>query len=188
MDKIQVGKVILNKTWKYLVPLLKHYGKEFEQKINSVYKCGYGIGDILLINNGINYEQHVFILIDTKVATGHFKTFIKWIRQQEMYEDDYIFDDILHGRFHMLVLKLPKEYYKSNLLFRKSQFSKMYTKKDVEKFFKDEDIQGVLIKQGNYIIKHTNKINEMFGTTVKPHEIEGEWDFPIEKNEEMFDK
>lgn len=185
--KIQVGEIQLNKTWKYLVPMLKYYGKEFEQKINSIYKVGFGIGDMILINNGINYEQHIFILIDTKKASNFFKEFIKWIRRQEMYEDDYVYDNILHGRFHMVIIELPKEYYKSNILFRKSQFSKMYTKEDVQQFFKNEDIKGVLIKEGNYIIKHTNKINEIFETNVKPEDIEGEWDFPIQREEEIFD-
>lgn len=184
--KIQVGEVTLNKTWKYLAPLLKHYGQEFEQKINSIYKIGFGIGDMILINNGVNYEQHIFVLIDTKTASNFFKLFIKWIRRQDMFEDDYIFDNIVNGRFHMVVLKLPEQYYKSNILFKKGQFSKMYNKEDVQRFFKEEDIKGVLIKEGNYIIKHTKKLNEMFGTNLKPYEIEGEWDFPIEKREEVF--
>lgn len=187
LKKIQVNNEIkINKTWKYLAPLLKYYGKEFEENINAVYKIGFGIGDIILINNGVHYEQHLFMLLDTSIAKLHFKYFIKWIKQQDMYEDDYIYDNILDGHFHMIVIKLPQKYYKAHILFRKSQFSKMYTIEDVQEYFKDEDIKGVLIKKGNYIIKHTEKINEMFGTDVNPNDIEGEWDFPIKKNEEIF--
>ncbi len=185
--KIQINKIVLNKTKTYLAPCLKEYGEEFETKLSSVYKVGIGIGDLILIENGINYEQHIFILIDTKIANSHFKKFIKWIRNQDMFEDDYAYDNIMNGQFHMVILKLHESCYKPAQLLRKSQFSKMYTKEQIEKYFKDKpNVRGVLIKDNQYRITYTQKLNEIFGSTIKPDELEGEFEFPVIKNKEIF--
>jgi hypothetical protein len=185
--KIQIGEIILNKTKKYLAPCLNAYGKEFTDKLNAVFKVGIGIGDMILINNNIQYEQHIFILIDTKLAPTQWKSFIKWIKKQDMFEDDYSFDNISTGQFHMVIIKLPESCYKAAQLFKKSQFSKMFSVTEVEQYFINKpDEKGVLIKDDNYRIKHTKILNEMFGTTINPEELEGEFDFPVRKEDEMF--
>lgn len=185
--KIQIGQIVLNKTKKYLVPCLKEYGQEFEKQLNSVYKVGIGLGDIVLIKNNIIYEQHVFILIDTKIATNHFKYFINWIKYQNMYEDDYCYDNISNGQFHMVIIKLPENCYKPAQMLRKSQFSNMFTQEQLEKYFKEKPKEkAILVKDHKYRIEYTKELNKIFGTTIKPEELEGELDFPLRKEEETF--
>lgn len=185
--KIQINNIVLNKTKAYLAPCLKEYGEVFETKLNSVFKVAMGIGDIILIENGVNYEQHIFILIDNNIANSHFKQFIKWIRKQDMFEDDYAYDNVTNGQLHMVIIKLPESCYKPAQLFKKSQFSKMFSEEEVTKYFSNKPTEkAVLIKDNNYRIQYTKELNEIFNSTIKPEELEGELDFPIRKKNEIF--
>jgi hypothetical protein len=185
--KIQVDDICLNKSYLYLSKALKDYGDEFLEKINSVFKVAFGIGDMLLINNGVIYEQHIFVLINTNKAKKHFKIFIEYIRNHESYEDDYVFDDVLKGNLHMVVIKLPKKHYNAIHWFKKSVFSKMFNQEDIEKYFKDKKEKLILIKDKNYKIEYTEQLNKEWGTNIKPCELEGELELPIITKEEHFD-
>ena len=184
---IQVGNIVLNNTKRFLSPCLRKYGNEFIERLNSVFKIGMGIGDIILIENGVLYEQHIFILIDTKQAVNHFKVFIDWIKNQDMYEDDYVYDNINSGQYHMVVIKLPIDCYGPLEKLKHSQFSKMFTKEEVDEYFKDKPAEkAILIKDNQYKIEYTDKLNKMFGTRIHHTELEGELEFPIEKGKEIF--
>jgi hypothetical protein len=186
MIKIQVGEIFMNKTKRFLAPCLNEYGETFIGHINSVFKVAIGIGDMLLIQKKLSYEQHIFILIDTATAKEHFKKFIKWFRNQDMHEDDYAYDDIRTGRYHMVVIKLPESCYKPAQLLRQSQFSKMFTVEQINKYFKNRDERLILIKDSNYRITYAHKLNDLFEATVKPEDIEGELEFPLRKEDEIF--
>lgn len=184
--KYQVGQVEMNKTKRFLVPCLVKYGEEFVARINQVTKIAMGVGDILLVKSGIHYQQHIFFLIDTNATVKKFKSFMTWLKNQVMYEDDYAFDSIHKGHLHMIVIKLPEECYKPAEWFKKSQFSKMFTKAEVEKYFKNSKEKGVLIKDHNYKVEFVGKLNDLFESSVKPDEYEGELDLPIRKEKEIF--
>jgi len=66
--KIQLGSVIMNKTAKFIKPVLRTYGQDFIKKMGAVFKLAYGIGDMYIQKK---YEQHLFILIDTKRCINH---------------------------------------------------------------------------------------------------------------------
>lgn len=184
---IQVGSIYMNNTWKYLSPILSVYGKEFVTHFNNVWKVAVGIGDMMLIKNNIRYEQHLFILIDTKSGRRFFSSFLRWIKDQEMYEDDYCFDDINHGQLHMIVVKMPPEGYKAIQQFKHSQFSKMFTIDEINKYFKDNpDVSKVLVKDNHYKFEFVNKLNYLWETTVTPEEYEGELSLPIKQSKEFF--
>lgn len=176
----------MNKTKRFLSPCLKAYGPEFEKQINSVFKVAMGIGDLILIENKVNYEQHIFILIDTKQATNHFKTFIEWIRYEDMFEDDYVYDNISNGQYHMVVIKLPEQCYEPLVKFRHSQFSSMFTKDEVYKYFERNQEKLILIKDNQYKIEYTKQLNKLFGTQVHHNDLQGELEMPIQKDEEIF--
>jgi len=192
--KIQIGKIVLNRTKKYLTPCILSYGKVFESKINGIIKVGIGIGDVITMKSGITFEKHIFILVDTAPTINpkvynkkSFDKFLKWIKDQDMYEDDYAYDDVVTGHLHMIVIKLPQEHYKTFETFKRSQFSKMYTLADLNKFFdKMPEVQKILIKDSNYKIDFVKGLNKQFETTITPDEFEGELDFPIRKEEEVF--
>lgn len=187
--KIQLGSITMNRTKKYLLPCLKAYGKEFEKHISSIFKLGVGVGDMMLVKSGIHYEKHIFILVDTSKFKVQLKKTLDWLREQPMYEDEYAYDDIVGGHLLMLVIKLPEKCYKAREWFMHSQFSKMYSMADIDRYFKDSDVKGVLIKDHNYRIQYARQLNMMYKTTLTDKdavEMEGEVDFPIRQEEETF--
>jgi len=196
MTKIQIGEVTMNttdkrpilanKTRKYLLPCLKEYGTDFTSRLDSVYKVAVGIGDIIVSNRGIKHEKHIFILINSTIATEFFLNFLDWIREQDMYEDDYIFGNILTSILHMVIIKLPVKYYSSFETFKLGSYSEMYDKEDVDILFKGKlQYKKVIIKDHNYKVRFVEILNEQFGTSLVPEEYEGELDFPPDK-EEIF--
>jgi hypothetical protein len=188
--KIQLGSITMNRTRKYLMPCLKAYGRNFEEHINAMFKVGVGVGDMMLVKSGIRYEKHIFILVDSSKHITHLRRSLEWLRDQPMYEDDYAYDGIHNGHLLMIVVKLPEKCYKAREWFMHSQFSKMYSETDIERYFKEnKDVKGVLIRERNYRIRYTKELNKLHGTTLTEQdasEIEGEIDFPIRQEEETF--
>lgn len=200
--KIQVGEIYMdkvtqtkttypNKTRKYLLPCLKHYGEPFIHHINSVFKVAVGIGDFIVDKCGVTHEKHIFILLDTKIANPFFKKFITWIKEQPMYEDDYVFDNIQKSTYHMVVLKFPEQYYSSFQTFKQGKYSQMFNQETIDLFFeKFPDVKKVLIKDHSYRIEFTKKLNKVFELNgqyqILPIEWEGELDFPPNSISEKF--
>lgn len=188
MDSVTKQKTIYpNKTRKYLLPCLKEYGKDFMLKLNNVFKVAVGIGDVITDNCGLRHEKHIFILLDSTIASKYFKNFLEWIREEPMYEDDYVFDNIQKSNYHMVILKFPEKFYSSFETFRIGKYSEMFTKETIDAYFeKYPDVQKVFIKDHEYRITFTAKVNKMFGTTVTPEEWHGELDFPPTEKTEKF--
>jgi len=201
--KIQIGEVYLdkvtqqktlrpNKTKKYLLPCLKEYGSDLIKHLNNVFKVAVGIGDIVIDNSGMKYEKHIFILIDTTISHSFFLKFIEWIRKQEhIYEDDYVYDNIQKSSFHMVVLKFPEKYYSSFDSFKEGKYSNMFNEKDINTVFeKYPTIKKVFIKDHNYKVFFTERLNKIYGldgdNKVKPEEYEGELELPPTNKTEVF--
>lgn len=196
--KIQIGEIYMdkvtnekstyfNKTRKYLAPCLMDYGAHFIVKFNNVFKIAVGIGDIVLSNRKVKHEKHLFALLDSTIAPNHFIEFLEWIRLQPMYQDDYVFDNIQRTISHMVILKLPEKYYNTFETFKLGEYSKMYNKEDVEKFFsKTPNLKKILIKDHNYKFTFVGKLNRRWGSNVKASEWEGELAFPPEDELEIF--
>jgi len=163
--KVQVGTIVMNKTAKFIKPALRLYGDEFIKKLSSIYKLAYGIGD-MFVNK--DYEQHIFILIDTKKCINHWVNTLDWIREQNYYEDDYAFDDLVTGRLHMLVLKLPDGI--DLELFMKGKYSQMYTNQEIINLL-DDDTKAIVIKDSNYRVKFYNKLIEHFKITFSINDL-----------------
>lgn len=177
-----------SKTTKYLVPCLKEYGEKFTTMLRAVYKIAAGIGDAILINRDIKHEKHVFLLLDSaKPMHVHFNNFINWIREQEYFVDDYVYGDIQKSSFHMVILKFPENYYDSFQTFKLGKYSEMYNAEGIDKFFGNHpETKSVLIKDHNYRIKFTAKVNKLFDTHAKPEEFIGELDFSPTEASEIF--
>lgn len=184
MDKISKRPILANKTRKYLLPCLKEYGRDFTSKLESVYKVAVGIGDIIVSNRGIKHEKHIFILASSSIARDFFIDFLEWIRDEDMYEDDYVFGNIQTSELHMIVIKLPTKYYDTYETFKLGSYSKMYSAKEVEALFsKKPQFRKVVIKDHDYRISFVKELNEMFGSSISPEEYDGELDLPPDKNE-----
>lgn len=188
MDKVTEQKIPYpNKTMKYLLPCLKDYGSEFLDKLNNVFKVAAGIGDIITDNCGLIHEKHIFILLDSKIAPKFFLSFISWIKDQPMYEDDYVYGNIQKSTYHMIVLGFPEKYWNSLDSFKLGQYSKMYDEKTIKEFFSNyPESQKIFIKDHEYKIKFTKRVNKIFEADLKPSEWEGELDFPPTDKTDKF--
>ena len=175
--KLQLDKITMNKTGKFLTPCLKKYGVEFTQKLSKVFKLAYGIGD-MLINK--SYEKHIFILCDTSKCTSFFEDFLEYFQAQDYYEDDYAADHILYGKYHMLVIKIPEEFLDRLPLFQEGKYSKMYSKEEIKELH--EEARLVVIKDKNYRFEFVKKVNEYFGSDLKEKELAEDAELEIPPN------
>lgn len=196
--QIQIGEILMgkagqklpiqNKTLKYLTPCLIKYGNDFRQMYSSVFKIALGIGDMLIMDQEKKYEQHLFILIDTRLYPKQFVAFLNWVRDQFFYEDDYVYGNIRATSCHMVVIRIPEEYTQSISKFIEGKYSEMFSSQDIEELFqKYPDTAKVFKKDHNYRIKFVKKLNRMYGTTVTTEEYSGEVELPPTKKEEFFE-
>lgn len=197
--KIQLGQIFMNRTRKYLFPVLKRYGPVFASKINTLSKVAVGIGDIVVDKCGIHHEKHLFLLVDTLYNTSQFVSILDDLRRHPSYEDDYVYGNILKSRFHMIVIQVPESYLNAFTQFKNSKFSQMYSEKDLKQLFlfdaqnvTDEyrTIQKVLIKDHNYRFEFANIIKKEFlipeGFSEEDVDDSFELDLSILEREEMF--
>lgn len=195
--KIQIGRIFMNRTRKYLFPLLKKYGDEFTFNINSLSKVAVGIGDMIVEQCGFKHEKHLFMLVDSKYKPSRFISILAWLRKHPSYEDDYVFGNIQTSRFQMIVIKIPDTYVESMLNFKDGRYSKMYSSDDVRKLFSSDgrtgfdkklydNISKVLVRDHNYRIEFTEQVRKEFGVPDFKPDAESEYDLPIAKVEEIF--
>ncbi len=87
----------------------------------------------------------------------------------------------------MVIIKFPEKYYKAFQTFKTGEYSKMYDKETIDKFFEvHPKVKKVLVKDHNYRIIFVGKLNRMFGATVHPGEFDGELDFKPTPESEIF--
>lgn len=190
MDKVRGTDIYPNETRKYLLPCFKEYGEEFARMINDVYKVAVGLGDVIVTRaRNFSYQRHLFLLVDTDIATTYFLKLLEWIKNQPMYEDDYVFDNIQKTSYHMFIIKFPEKYYDSIATFKKGKYSKMFNKETIDKFFQAyPDVQKVLIKDTNYVMTFVDKVNKEFKSTIKEGFDNEDWelDFPPNVSSNVF--
>lgn len=192
--QIEIGKYYVNKTWKYLRPCLKGHGKTFLVKFNSLFKLAMGIHDCAL--DGTDFENYrlIYILVDKFYMPRVYKSFSDWIKFQEYYVTDYVYDTHLPPskmRMQMFVLTIPEQYQSSYDHFIKGQYSKMYTRDQIEELYpegvKDHGAKEVLLQTFEARREFVEKVNKSFNSTVTEEDMRGcELDFTLEKKKENF--
>jgi hypothetical protein len=199
--EIKKDSLIINKTRKYLYPIINYYGDKFVGIMNSLNKAGIGIGDMILERSGITHERHLFILINLKktyLSGVNFPEVLNLLREHHSYEDDYRYD--LTGKYHMIVIKIPDKYISSFENFKQSQFSKMFSEEEIDLLFKNKiknddyqkqinDIKSILKKDVEYQKEFRKLISQKFKMKLEeihPDALTGELDFNIKNKEEKF--
>lgn len=199
--EIKKDSLIINKTRKYLYPIINYYGDKFVGIMNSLNKAGIGIGDMILERSGITHERHLFILINLKktyLSGVNFPEVLNLLREHHSYEDDYRYD--LTGEYHMIVIKVPDKYISSFENFKQSQFSKMFSEEEIDLLFKNKiknddyqkqinDIKSILKKDVEYQKEFRKLISQKFKMKLEeihPDALTGELDFNIKNKEEKF--
>lgn len=188
----------MNRTRKYLFPVLKGYGSDFSSKINTLFKVAVGIGDIVVDRCGIHHENHLFILVDTLCNTPQFTSLLEDIRRHHSYEDDYVYGNILRSRYHMVVVRIPDSYLNSFRNFKRSKYSEMYNPEDLQKLFcfdspkvtqEYKNVQKVLVRDHNYKFEFAKMVQKEFNIKdFTPDDIDDsfELDLQILEREEVF--
>ena len=188
--KIEIGSIYKNKTWHYFAPSLNYFGKTFIEMLNTNFKLAVGVGDKLHPNPIPSY----YILFDSKYQPRHFQKTLNWLRYQEYYLHDYVFDEELKGsRQHMIVLKVPEVYIKAYNHLLKSEFSKMYTKDQVKGLFGSQHKLQIatLLKSPNAYKHFIQKLRDEFDSDVTEKDLESkkddiEFELPFKLEEEVF--
>tara|TARA_R110000796_G_scaffold231853_8_gene349949 strand:+ start:3962 stop:4549 length:588 start_codon:yes stop_codon:yes gene_type:complete len=186
MIKIEIGKMFQNKSWRFLGPTLTHYGQDFIDKLNTVFKLAAGIGDVSHQNN----VPSLYLVCDAKYQPRNFNEVLQWFRYHDCFITDYPYDtDLKDVRRHMIVFKIPKPYIESYNHLLRSEYSKMFSKEEVGRMFDHtrRDVLGVLLKREEMKVLHLDKVNKCYDTNVKPDDFQPtEYDFPFKNPEEIF--
>lgn len=132
------GSFIVNKTRKYLFPSMYHYGKDFITNLQSfehILACG--LEDHSEYNPGVGYtDKQIFCLFAiSRKQKGDFVRALERVKGHSAYITDYLWGDPLYDVFHMLVFEIPDQYAESYQYFLKSQYSRMYTSRQVKSLF-----------------------------------------------------
>jgi len=207
--QIQSGKLYENRTWKYLYPCLKHYDSELIKRLSSFFKLCVGVGD----QNKEDLSISLYILIDTNIALSseqarvdykiRFGEFLTWLKHQDYYVDDYMYENGVVSTKHMVVITLPKEFHNAYFNFIKGNYSNMYTPKAINDYFayvkltnketelirnaKIKNTRDVLTKDKKYLPKFVAQVNERFATNVEDkYFLDAELDYPPVEEEEIF--
>lgn len=187
---IQIGKLFINRTVKYLVPGLNFYGPTLKTKLNLVFKLAFGVHDSLIEGSHLEGQKNIYILVDKLVRPDLFQNFMDWVKHQEYFVTDYAYDAIMeaHSRKHMIVLAYPPTMGDSYEKFLLGKYSKMYTKKEITSFFAEEskkEVRQVIVKTIHAKIRFIALIKETFGTILEEQDfLTGYWEYDLPPNEE----
>lgn len=206
--EIQKNTLIRNKTYTYLLPCLKYYEDEdYKRIINSFYILSVGLNDInqyvkkncihILYNLSpkLSYNEH-------KEYNMQFSQFLDWVRIKGYFIDDYLFN-CNNNQAHMVVIKVPNEHNSTYEEFLAGKYSKMYNNYYIYKYFNnikissnpilENNINHRLENTRNVLLKHSkgkeafvHAVNTHFDTDMQINEFNGELDYPLKLEEEIF--
>ncbi len=188
---IDPGKIYANRTRSFLLPVVKEHGSVFLHYISSIFKVAVGIDDYKLREHGYRFDSHLFFLINTVSSRKHFLNALEWFRTHDSYAFDYPFDNLVSGHMHMIVIQIPSEFKRSYKQFIKGNYSKMYTKEQIERVF-SPDSDNLKIFNPNRKVKEefVELVNKDFGTSLTVADFEGEKEleveYPFNRMEEIF--
>ena len=188
--EIKIGHLYENRTQKYLLPILITYGESFQVKLNSIFNLAFGIHDTFL--DGTEYENQklIYILCDKAYQKVKFDNFLNYVKHHEYFVMDYAFDDIEHGRKHMIVIKFPEDFYSAYNKFLEGKYSEMYNDAEIHFYIKPiSPIIQVLRKTNLMKSVFIKKVKEKYNTDLSDIDVmeeNMEYDFPITKSEEIF--
>ncbi len=198
--EIKIGTNYTNNTWKYMLRCVRIYGPQFTQKLNSVFKLAVGIDDDLLEKEEFKNKPLLFLLLDSSYQPIVFGQFMSYIKLQEFYVTDYVFDNIVNSRTHMVVLEVPPLFHESYDKFIKGKYSEMYTKDHLTYLYGKIDAKlsghapfveavNVMTKDKIAIPGFIKKLKEEFGNDIDVtfEDVEdGEYDLPPQRKFEVF--
>lgn len=164
MELAQVEKLlnsgvysVVNRTRSYLAPCLLAYGKDFQKEFIRYSAFGTFIAD----ENHYIDNRCIYCLFNIERSKiTNFVDSMMFFRKHKSYIDDYLIGDLLYGKLHMLVLKIPDKHIRSYSKFLKSRYSEMYTVKQINTYLpitkniteRKMSIRSILLKDPQLVI------------------------------------
>ena len=189
--KIEIGNIYENLTKILLSPGLKIYGEGFTMRFSKeLFKLAYGIGDK---NSPVfNGRRPIFIMCDKAVNPQVSWKAIEWLRTKPFYITDYSCDLGSVPRKHIVVLDYPEELQNTYECFLKGEYSKMYSKEQLNLLITDKTSKAynILTKDPKYMPVFIKQIEEEFAVEIvdkRPY-ISSELAFPINMNHSTMEK
>lgn len=182
---LQEDVVFENHTKKYLVPSLKIYGQPFADMFLKLEKVAFGIGDFIAEICGSIFNNMIFMLVK---VNPYLQYIIDRLKQMSIYEYDYCFDNLLFGKYHMIVINFPSVFKESFNQFLQGNFSKMFCSEHLKIFFSNEDTLNVFQKNIAAKENFKTKIKKTFNANLNEFELTDwkEFEFPPSKKQEYF--
>tara|TARA_R110000851_G_scaffold247492_1_gene400002 strand:- start:49 stop:678 length:630 start_codon:yes stop_codon:yes gene_type:complete len=189
--KVELGKIYVNKTWKYLIPTLQGYGDDLVTKLNLVFKLAVGIHDSYLDGAGITEGKNLYLLVDKSYEPENYEKFMGYIREQKYFKGEYCPEkDVVTSKKHTIIIEIPERFFKAYDKFLQSKYSEMYTKAELTLIFKNKSTPtyDVLSKTGQETFnKYKKFVDKEFKVESDLETLKsGEWDLPLKKVEEIF--
>lgn len=209
MITMQPGEVFMNKTYKYLLPIINTYSKEFIHHYNTVSESllACGINDVKYELATMEKNTHLLFLIydtngkfdpvkkmykDLKLSKSNFNKYLSFVRSYTHYINDYYFDNV-RGNRHCVVFKVPTKYKQAYDKCLESKFSLMFTKSELTELKINPKTRSgkpdlrylVLTKDNSYRQQFEELVNKTFDTNITL-EQDVELDFPFIKGNEIF--
>ena len=186
--KIEIGKIVENKTKMFLVPALKVYGSTFVSKFsNDIFKLSYGVHDTLL-DGTLDGRHPIFVLCDKAVNSSRCWKAIEYLKNHPSYISDYTLPQY-SNRLQMVVLDFPQELHNAYEKFLEGKYSEMYTIEQISTLFpiKESVAYKILTKDESYMPVFIKKIEEMFNVEIKDKKnyITTELEFPFRMFKEL---
>jgi len=155
--QLEYGKTFRNKTWEYIVPIIKEYDTNFITKLTRLHIFAYGIHDYYINDNNIPTNNYLYILCNTTQKTP-FIDLLTYTKTRPYYITDYTFDtNLLKSNKHIIALQIPIHYTDILTNFIQGNYTKLYTKQQINFLFNNIQKQE---KQTKILTKHTTIYNE----------------------------
>lgn len=167
-----------NRTLRYLLPLLKYYGNDFVDRVNTLKIKFCGIGDYA-INDKVGENMYIVVEI---INQKYFNNFMQFISQKDFFVEDYIFS--LRKNLHCFVIKFP--FPEIVETFLSGKYSEMLSKDDIDRYYQRiykvrgieyyTSVYSILTKREEQKDVFLNTIRQDFGSA----DIVGdfEYDYP----------
>ena len=181
--ELKIGKLYINRTSRFLAPLVKSYDISILNILTKLKQVAWGIGDYEYEKvSGKKHRTCLFVLVEKTKLLGKL---LEDFRLNAYFVDDYIFDK----NCHMLVVNYTdKEAYEK---FLKSKYSEMYNSDFITKYInkqvrgKQNEVYLILTKDQSYKKVFSKILSKEFDTDIIV-EDDRELDFPLNFEEEVF--
>jgi len=141
------NKFYINKTLRFLVHVLYEKDINFLNYYNNLFKFAVGVYDW---KRKLKFENNLYIMFNLKFNISTLNKFLKFIRNQKYYVDDYKISE----KALILVVKVNESVFYN---FVEGNYSNMYSDNLIENLYFKKNDKSILKGVGNNLLKNELK-------------------------------